>query len=73
MWRHPISTLNVKAVPIKYYAVAIVFMLFDLETVSVRMGAGGRRYRLHAVHVLLFLFLLVLILLYVYRHACSKR
>jgi NADH-quinone oxidoreductase subunit A len=29
----PISTVNVKAVPIKYYAVAIVFILFDLETV----------------------------------------
>ena len=27
------NTLNVKAVPIKYYAVAIVFILFDLETV----------------------------------------
>jgi NADH-quinone oxidoreductase subunit A len=29
----PVDTSNVKAVPIKYYAVAIVFILFDLETV----------------------------------------
>ena len=28
-----IDPLNVKAVPIKYYALAIVFILFDLETV----------------------------------------
>ena len=29
----PVNPRNVKAVPIKYYAVAIVFILFDLETV----------------------------------------
>ena len=40
----PISTLNVKAVPIKYYAVAVVFVLFDLETVFLFVLAlgGGR-------------------------------
>ena len=29
----PIGSWNARAVPIKYYAVAIVFILFDLETV----------------------------------------
>ncbi|MEP7181998.1 MAG: NADH-quinone oxidoreductase subunit A, partial [Betaproteobacteria bacterium] len=28
----PVDVRNVKAIPIKYYAVAIVFILFDLET-----------------------------------------
>ena len=37
----PVSTLNVKAVPIKYYAVAIVFILFDLETVFLFVLALG--------------------------------
>ena len=32
---------NVKAVPIKYYAVAIVFILFDLETVFLFIWALG--------------------------------
>ena len=36
-----ISTLNVKAVPIKYYAVAIIFILFDLETVFLFIWALG--------------------------------
>ena len=65
----PVSTLNVKAVPIKYYAVAIVFILFDLETVFLFILGAGRAaaHRLHAVHLPLFVFLLVLILLYVYK------
>src|SRR5204862_6595321 len=29
----PVDPVNVRAVPIKYYAVAIAFILFDLETV----------------------------------------
>jgi NADH:ubiquinone oxidoreductase subunit 3 (subunit A) len=29
----PIDPVNVRAVPVKYYAVAIAFLLFDLETV----------------------------------------
>ena len=35
----PVEPRNVKAVPAKYYAVAIVFILFDLETVFI-----GRRW-----------------------------
>ena len=65
----PVSTLNVKAVPIKYYAVAVIFILFDLETVFLFVLALGAQpltgFMLFTF--LLFLFLLVLLLLYVYK------
>ncbi|MBK6334946.1 MAG: NADH-quinone oxidoreductase subunit A [Betaproteobacteria bacterium] len=65
----PVDPLNVKAVPIKYYAVAIVFILFDLETVFLFIWALGAQpltgFMLFTFF--LFMFLLVLILLYVYR------
>jgi NADH-quinone oxidoreductase subunit A len=65
----PVSTINVKAVPIKYYAVAIVFILFDLETVFLYVLALGAQpftgFMLFTF--LLFVFLLVLLLLYVYK------
>lgn len=65
----PVSTLNVKAVPIKYYAVAIVFILFDLETVFLYIWALGAQpltgFMLFTF--LVFMSLLVLILLYVYK------
>jgi len=65
----PISTVNVKAVPIKYYAVAIIFILFDLETVFLFVLALGAQpltgFMLFTFF--LFLFLLVLLLLYVYK------
>ena len=65
----PVSTLNVKAVPVKYYAVAIVFILFDLETVFLYVLALGAQpftgFMLFTF--LLFVFLLVLLLLYVYK------
>jgi NADH-quinone oxidoreductase subunit A len=65
----PIETLNVKAVPIKYYAVAIVFILFDLETVFLFIWALGAQpvtgFMLGTFAI--FVFLLVLILLYVYK------
>jgi NADH-quinone oxidoreductase subunit A len=65
----PVSTLNVKAVPIKYYAVAIVFLLFDLETVFLFIWALGAQ-PLTGWLLFTFLFfmaLLVLIVLYVYK------
>ena len=37
----PVDPRNVKAVPAKYYAVAIVFILFDLETVFLFIWALG--------------------------------
>jgi NADH-quinone oxidoreductase subunit A len=59
----------VKAVPIKYYAVAIVFILFDLETVFLFIWALGAQpvtgFMLATFAI--FMALLVLILLYVYR------
>jgi NADH-quinone oxidoreductase subunit A len=65
----PISTVNVKAVPIKYYALAIVFILFDLETVFLFIWALGAQplsgFMLATFG--LFMFLLVLILLVVYK------
>jgi NADH-quinone oxidoreductase subunit A len=64
-----IDPLNVKAVPAKYYAVAIVFILFDLETVFLFIWALGAKpmtgFMLATFAI--FMVLLVLILLYVYK------
>ena len=65
----PVDRLNVKAIPIKYYAVAIMFILFDLETVFLFIWALGAQ-PITGFMLLLFaffVFLLVLILLYVYK------
>lgn len=65
----PVDVRNVKAVPIKYYAVAIAFLLFDLETVFLFIWALGAQ-PLDGFMLLtffIFVFLLVAILLYVYR------
>jgi len=65
----PVDVRNVKAVPIKYYAVAIIFILFDLETVFLFIWALGAQpltgFMLATFGI--FIFLLVLILLYVYK------
>jgi NADH-quinone oxidoreductase subunit A len=65
----PVETVNVKAVPIKYYAVAIVFILFDLETVFLFIWALGAQpvtgFMLATFGI--FIALLILILLYVYK------
>ena len=65
----PVDTRNVKAVPIKYYGVAIAFILFDLETVFLFIWALGAQplTGFMLVTFFLFAFLLVLILLYVYK------
>jgi NADH-quinone oxidoreductase subunit A len=64
-----LDTRNVKAIPIKYYAVAIAFLLFDLETVFLYIWALGAQpltgFMLFTFFI--FAFLLVAILLYVYR------
>jgi NADH-quinone oxidoreductase subunit A len=66
---NPVDTRNTKAVPIKYYGVAIAFMLFDIETVFLFVWALGAQpltgFMLFTL--LIFAFLLVLILLYIYR------
>ena len=65
----PVDPDNVRAVPIKYYAVAIAFILFDLETVFLYIWALGAQpvtgFMLATFGI--FAFLLVLILLYVYK------
>ena len=65
----PVDPVNVKAVPIKYYAVAIAFLLFDLETVFLFVWALGAQPLTGFMVFTFFLFvgLLVLILLYVYK------
>ena len=58
-----------EGVPIKYYAIAIAFLLFDLETVFLYIWALGAQpltgFMLFTFFV--FAFLLVAILLYVYQ------
>jgi NADH-quinone oxidoreductase subunit A len=65
----PVTTTIVKAVPVKYYALAVVFILFDLETVFLFIWALGAQpltgFMLFTFAV--FMFLLVLIVLYVYK------
>jgi NADH-quinone oxidoreductase subunit A len=65
----PVEQINVKAVPVKYYAIAVVFILFDLETVFLILWALGAQPLTDALLVALgvFLVLLVAITLYVWR------
>jgi NADH-quinone oxidoreductase subunit A len=65
----PVDTLNVKSLPIKYYAVAIVFILFDLETVFLFLWAIGAQPLTGWLLVTFgfFVLLLVLMLLYVWK------
>jgi len=65
----PVDTVNVKATPIKYYAVAIIFVLFDLETIFLFIWALGAQPITTFMLAIFgfFVVLLVLILLYVYK------
>jgi len=65
----PVDPVNVRAVPVKYYAVAIAFLLFDLETVFLFVWALGAQPLTGFMVFTFFLFvaLLLLILLYVYK------
>lgn len=64
-----VDRLNVKAIPIKFYAVAIVFLLFDLETMFLFIWTLGARPLSGFMMFTFFFFtaLLVLCLMYVYR------
>ena len=65
----PVQAVNVRAIPVKYYGVAIVFILFDLETVFLFVWALGAQ-PLSGLMLLIFgifVGLLVLILLYVWK------
>jgi NADH-quinone oxidoreductase subunit A len=65
----PVEQVNVKAVPVKYYAIAVVFILFDLETVFLFLWALGAQPLTGALlaALVVFLVLLVVIMLYVWR------
>jgi len=64
----PIQRRNVPRLSVKYYAIAIYFLLFDLETVLLFIWAGSAgRPELAAVSLLSFLFFMgVLALAFVY-------
>lgn len=65
----PIEQDNTRAVPVKYYALAVVFILFDLETVFLFLWALGAQPLTGALLAAggVFLLLLVVIMLYVWR------
>jgi len=65
----PVEQVNVKAVPVKYYAIAVVFILFDLETVFLFLWALGAQPLSGALLAAfgVFMVLLVVIMLYVWR------
>jgi NADH-quinone oxidoreductase subunit A len=60
---------NVKSIPIKYYAIAVIFILFDLETVFLFLWALGAQpvTGFMLATFALFMVLLVVILLYIYK------
>jgi NADH-quinone oxidoreductase subunit A len=64
-----IDTVGGRALPVKYYGIAVVFILFDLETVFLYLWALGAQPPTAAAlaALALFLALLVLIMLYVWR------
>ena len=65
----PVESRNVRPVAVKYYGIAIAFILFDLETVFLILWALAARplSDFMAATFLLFTALLVLILLYIYK------
>jgi len=65
----PVDVRNVRPVPVKYYGIAIAFILFDLETVFLVLWALAARplTDFMLATFMLFTALLVLILLYVYK------
>jgi NADH-quinone oxidoreductase subunit A len=65
----PVDVRNVRPITIKYYGLAIAFVLFDLETVFLILWALAARplTDFMLATFVLFTALLVLILLYVYK------
>jgi len=65
----PVQQDNTHAVPVKYYAIAVLFILFDLETVFLVIWALGAQpltsFMLATLG--LFILLLIVIMLYVWR------
>ena len=65
----PVESRNVRPVAVKYYGIAIAFILFDLETVFLVLWALAARplSDFMAATFVLFTVLLVVILLYIYK------
>ena len=65
----PVDSRNVRPVAVKYYGIAIAFVLFDLETVFLILWALAARplTDFMLATFVLFTVLLVLILLYIYK------
>ena len=65
----PVDTRNVRPVAVKYYGIAIAFVLFDLETVFLILWALAARpvTDFMLLTFALFVALLVLMLLYIYK------
>ena len=65
----PIESRNVRPVAVKYYGIAIVFILFDLETIFLVLWALAAKPVSDFMMgtFVLFIALLVLILAYIYR------
>ena len=65
----PVEPRNVRPIAVKYYGVAVAFILFDLETVFLVLWALAARPLgdFMMATFLIFAFLLVLILLYVFK------
>lgn len=65
----PVDARNVRPIAVKYYGIAIAFILFDLETVFLILWALAARplTDFMLATFLVFTVLLVLILLYVYK------
>lgn len=65
----PVETVNVKAIPVKYYGIAVVFILFDLETVFLIIWALGAQPLTGLMLGIFaaFMALLVLIMLHVWK------
>jgi NADH-quinone oxidoreductase subunit A len=65
----PLESGAVKALPVKYYALAVIFILFDLETVFLYVWALGAQPLTGTMLATLGIFvgLLVLIVAYVWR------
>lgn len=59
----PIDRVNVKAVSIKYYGIAVVFILFELETVFLFLWALGAQPLTGTLLLVGGFFLLLLVLL----------
>jgi NADH-quinone oxidoreductase subunit A len=65
----PVNRVNVKAVPVKYYALAVIFILFDLETAFLYLWALAAQplTGFMLATFVVFMSLLVLIVLVVYQ------